>query len=225
MRIGKTLTVAACAVLVLVGGAWAKGALDAGLYTEYQPETSELQYTVCGTVGDSTGCFGGGVLQPFEQVCAVLEGAPKTKGNVMTRAVYVMDKRHSSSNPALLYVYTRTDTFSADGDTVETALNKTITLDFDGGQKTSCQLAGNDVQVFAGVVGEANYDVIDKKKLTAMPSGESLPLISFKADDRGYISANFGGTGEYVIFDPKGIGRNGGPGVEYISGTHNGLTF
>ena len=47
--------------------------LDAHLYTTYASGGTFISFVVCGYVG-SSGCFGGGTLDPFEQACAVLEG-------------------------------------------------------------------------------------------------------------------------------------------------------
>src|ERR1700754_2603034 len=84
-----TLAAAGLLSLALVQGAQAK-ALDAGLFTQYEGSNgTQMIYDVCGSVGDTSGCYGGDILQPFEHACAVIEGAAETDGNVMTRDIYV----------------------------------------------------------------------------------------------------------------------------------------
>jgi hypothetical protein len=118
---GKLAVLAAAAVALAGSTTWAASdALDAGLYASYQARADGkfISFSVCGRLPNTFGCYGGGNLTSFESGCAVLEGAPHTKGNVVTRAIYVLDRRVSDSDPVTLFVYTRTDTITDSLDTV-----------------------------------------------------------------------------------------------------------
>ena len=114
MHIRVPLTMAALLALAFTGTAEAKKVLlDAGLFAQYTASATGVQFTICGHTAQSSGCYGGGSMSPpFEQACAVLEGTPKQKGDKVTRDLYVLDKRTSKTDPAMLYVYTRVDTIT-----------------------------------------------------------------------------------------------------------------
>ena len=102
--------------------------LDVGLFTTYSGGGTSISYVVCGSLPQSSGCYGSGTLSPFEQACAVLEGKAKQKNNVVTRAIYVLDRRTSPSAAITLSVYTRTDTISASSDSIQVSLTKQVSL-------------------------------------------------------------------------------------------------
>jgi hypothetical protein len=200
-----------------------KAALDAHLYATYSPDGppgTGYELSVCGAVGDTQGCYGSGFLTPpFEQACALLEGTPKTVGNVMTRDIYVLDKRNSKTAAVQLYVYTRTDTFGANSDTVDVELTKQIALAVVGGKKAGCAMAANDAAVYAGTTASANVAVIDKKTLTATSfQGQGL-LLALTADERGGIAVD--SEQGFGIIPYDGVGGQGGGGQAYLVGTRN----
>src|SRR5262249_12091986 len=120
MHIRVPLATAALLACAWSGAAGAKPALDATLFAEYTASATGVQFTVCGATLNTSGCYGGGAMSPpFEQACAVLEGTPKTKNNVVRRDIYVLDKRTSKTDPAMLYIYTRSDTITDSSDTVQ----------------------------------------------------------------------------------------------------------
>src|SRR5258708_952687 len=118
MKVFASMLAATACALAMQPALAAK--LDAGLYTNYS-FVSGGQYvifSVCGTLSGTEGCVGSGDLAN-DRACAVIEGKSKQVGNVITRYVYVFDKRNSSSNPALVNVFERTDTINGPSDTVQ----------------------------------------------------------------------------------------------------------
>ena len=80
---------------------------DSTLYTTYTIYSNNSQFTVdwsvCGSTQQSEGCYASGSLGPFVAVGAMLEGDPRVNGDVVTRAIYVVDS--GSANNVLLYIY------------------------------------------------------------------------------------------------------------------------
>ncbi len=178
-----------------------KAAPDDGLYTTFQVQNDLVRYSVCGTLPGSHGCYDGGDLTPFEQACAVLQGSPKTKRNVVTRGLYVLDKRTSKTAPVLLYVYTRTDTLTDTFDTVKVTLIDTINLGITGGSSSHCSMAADKDYIFAGTDADGDAIRISKKDFTlfaftGVSEGGSVENIT--TDGRGYFSLKFGGGTDIV---------------------------
>ncbi len=206
------------------GAAWAhKVALDAGLFTTYSAGATSVNFVVCGSLPESEGCYGSGSLSPFEQVCAVLEGTPKQKGDVVTRAIYVLDKRTSKKSPITLTVFTRTDTIT-DGsfDTIQVTQTKQIPLGITGGAKAKCSMAANDAFVYAATDADTNAVAVDKTAFTVSPIGgfsPPEPVTSITADERGYVALHFQ-DGFYVL-GPDGSDQEDGGGPADMVGTRN----
>lgn len=225
MRNARFAAVMATAVLALAASgdralAGKKAPLDAGLFADYAAsDGTSVNFTICGATQNSSGCYGGASMSPFERACAVLGGTPKQKGDVVTRAIYVLDKRNSAKSPVTLSVYTRTDTISDSYDSVQVSLTKQIELDVKGGPKSHCFMAANDSFVYAGTDADAQIAVIDKTALSASPLAGSATLVSITADERGYVAVVF--QGEFDVFNPAGIGEVGGGGQAYQVETRN----
>ncbi len=221
MHIRLPLAMAALLALAFTGTAEAKKvALDAGLIAQYNASATGVQFTVCGSTQDSSGCYGGGSMSaPFEQACAVLEGTPKQKKTVVTRDIYVLDKRTSKTDPVMLYVYTRADTISDSYDSVSVTLKQQIALPTTGGVKSNCYMVANDSFVYAGTDASGTIGVVDKKALTANPLNGGGNLSSLTADARGYIAMDFGGS--FAIFDPNGGNVESGGGTGYVVQTRS----
>jgi hypothetical protein len=227
MRAHLLAAAAAAIVFSCAGTAQAKkAALDQTLYSMYSPDGppgTGLDLTVCGAVGNTMGCYGGGFLEPFEHECAILEGAAKTKENIVTRSIYVLDERSSKNDPAILYVYTRTDAFSENGDSINVSLNKQVTLDLHGGSKAKCFMAASDTTIYAGTSVSGKVSIIDKKSLAATTGADGGLVTAITADDRGNVAIDSeSGFGVIPYWNPSaGIG---GGGVNYLSNTRNALT-
>lgn len=222
MRIRVPLATAALLCCAWSGAAEAKKvALDAGLFAEYTASATDVEFTICGQTQQSSGCYGGGSMSPpFEQACAVLEGTPKQKGNVVTRAIYVLDKRTSKTDPVTLYVYTRTDTITDSFDTVNVTLKTQIPMSgVTGGSKSKCFMAAGDSFLYAGTDASLQAGVVDKAALTVSPLSGSGTLTAITADERGYIAVDF--QGEFGIADPQGGFVQSGGGHEDVVSTRN----
>jgi hypothetical protein len=209
------LAVSAAACLALAGiGSTASAdttrggsTLDSTLFATYtaQPDGASVQFTVCGSLPGSDGCYGSETLGPFEHACAVMEGVEKTKGDVVSRAIYVLDKRATKKAPLQLYVYERTDTINGAYDTVHVSLTKQVSLGITGGPSSRCTMAGNPGYVFAGTDASNAAAVIDKTTLAASESGGFGTLVSVTADDHGFVAVHFA-DGFYIA----GGGEEGG---------------
>jgi hypothetical protein len=144
---------------------------------------------VCGRLPNTFGCYGGGNLTSFESGCAVLEGAPHTKGNVVTRGIYVLDRRVSDSDPVTLFVYTRTDTITDSFDTVFVGLERQVPLGITGGKHAKCRMAGNHSFVYAGTDLIEFAVSVNKSDFTVTQVG-GANTTSITADQRGYVAVN-----------------------------------
>ena len=205
MRIGVPLAIAA--VLYCAWSSTAEAgmaALDSGLFSMYQyaDDQSSIAVTICGNVGDSGGCFGGGTLGPFERACALLEGTPHTKGDVVTRALYVLDARKSSTAPIVLYVYVRTDKIDPPFDDINFTLKKQLPLGITGGIKSRCSMAANEGFVYAGTDASSAV-AINKIHFTIAPASNG-PVSAITADSRGYVAIV--SPSETGIVAPDGTG-------------------
>jgi hypothetical protein len=225
-RIVAATILAGTAALCLCGPqAFAKGKIDSGLFGAFSAATdgSSISMLVCGSLPGSEGCYGSGTMSPFEHACALLEGKPKYKpidsGEIVTRPIYVLDKRSSTSAPAILYVYTRTDTITQDTyDSISLNLDTQVALSFNGGgNKAKCSMAANDVAVYAGT-DTGGASTVDKKTL-AVNTLAGPGLVSITADERGFVAVNT--TCCNAIFTPaNGEIQSGGGNWDMIN-DHN----
>lgn len=112
-------------------------AIDAGLYTSYffNNGFETVNWVACGSTQESEGCYSSGSLGPFGNVGALLEGTPKTKGNTVTRDLYIVDVGTGTGVTSInLYVYTKVDTITSSYDSVTVSLTKTVSLPLVGAQ-------------------------------------------------------------------------------------------
>lgn len=201
-------------------------ALDANLFATYTVSPTSVQFDVCGSTADSEGCFGGGTMAPFQHACAVLEGTPHTKGDIVSRDVYVLDRRSSKTAPVTLYVYRRTDTITASYDSVQVTLAQTVPLSILGGPGAQCSMAANNSYIYAGTSVDTSAVAISKTDFSFNSVGGFSPPATIKsitADDRGYVSIEFNG-GFYLVNPTGGGEEDGGGGAEEVN-TRNGLKF
>ncbi|HEY6578159.1 MAG TPA: hypothetical protein VIY09_02455 [Rhizomicrobium sp.] len=222
----KTTLLAAAAFALAGNQAWAAGpaALDQGLFATFQNYKTSIEFSVCGATGGSEGCYGSADLDPpFDYACGVLQGKPKTKGDTMTRAVYVLDRRTSTTADMVLYVYERKDVIQNSDDSVSATLKATVDLGITGGPGADCMLVGNDDYVYAGTNANASVATVDKRNnevghLAAHSTSDTL--VSITADDRGYVAVNF--TDEFYVVDPHGNDEEDGGGNAALINQRNG---
>lgn len=224
----KRLTLTA-ALFAAAGGQVLAGeppALDNGLFAEFANFKTEVYFEVCGHSGGSEGCFGGAYMNPpFDYACGVLQGNPKTHGDTMTRAIYVLDKRTSTTDDMQLYVYERKDVIANGSDSVSATLKTTIDLGFTGGSGAHCMLAGNVDYVYAATDANASIGIVSKHNNVLERRSEgrapATGVASIVADDRGYISLNYNDNTFYIV-DPHGNPQIEGGGNYGLINQRNG---
>ena len=218
--------------------------IDAAVYTKYNTDIahSMVNWTVCGSLGGSPGCYGSGSLGPFGQIGALLEGEPATNRNLntVTRAIYVLDyKSGPNQNAVVLYVYTKVDTISADSDTVTITLSQTITLPLVGDFPAQTSMAANKRFLFIGTDLSPNAVQVDKSNFTVTTiTGFTPPINVFAitADPYGYVTLSFGSfstpsTG-FIVISPNGSAAEDEAGSQFMLntsqavkvGNHAGIT-
>lgn len=216
--------VAAASIAFAVGSGDAvakKQMLDAGLFTTYsgQQGGTVISYVVCGSLAQTSGCYGSGQLTSLEAACAVLEGKPSQKGNVITRAIYVLDKRTSKAAPITINVYTRTDTISDTYDSVAVSLTKQVSLGITGGPKSHCSMAANDAYVYAATDVDTVAAGMDKSTYAVSQLGGFSPpanIVSITADDRGYVALHF--NEGFYVYNPQGqLEEDGGGDADMVN--------
>jgi hypothetical protein len=156
--------------------------IDATLFTTYGLYGQYVSWIVCGYTQATGGCYSSGELGPFVTVGALLEGDPFTKGDTVTRAIYVLDTGGSS---VLLYVYKKQDTVTSEDDTVNVTLIKTVTLPLTGGSNASCSMAANKELLFIGTDQSTQAAEVKKSDLSVAQIGgfsEPLPVTAITAD-------------------------------------------
>jgi hypothetical protein len=200
---------------------------DSTLYTTYTIYSGSDQFTVdwtvCGSTQQSEGCYASGSLGPFVAVGAMLEGNPRINGDVVTRAIYVVDS--GSANNVLLYVYKKVDTVTTESDTVTVTLIHTISLPLTGGSSARCSMAANANYLFIGTDQSAQGVEVRKSTLgvTKLP-GFSPPMnvVSISADQYGYVAvtqANSSGESAFSLFGLSGGEEEDGGGSDFVLGT------
>jgi len=201
-----------------------KAPLDQNLIANYTIDPTSVQFIVCGGVANTDGCFGSAGMNPFEQACAVLEGETSKNGDVLTRAIYVLDKRTSKDDPMILYVYSRQDTITDTNDAVSVSLVATVPLGITGGKRAKCFMAGNSVAVYAGSDADTTAAILNKGAFTVTTVGDFGPqhLHGIDADDRGWVSLHF--ESAFTSYNPNGVPEFEGGGIVEFVGTKNAVT-
>jgi hypothetical protein len=152
-----------------------------------------------------------------------MEGKPQQKGNVITRNIYVFDKRRSTDSPALVNVYARTDTITDSDDTVEVKLQARLQIGVPGAPKAKCFMAGSDSVLYVGTDVSTTATAIRPAELGISHIQGYGNIKSITADGRGYVSVSYPDLLCY-IFDPAGdIVADGG--CDYkMADTRNAFT-
>ena len=213
------LTVAAASIFCTLGTiALAKKSLpDANIYSIYDTGNvgSYLDIDVCDEVSGACTLVFGNV---FDHVCGVLETPPKTKNNIMTRDIFVLDKRTNTTDPMTVTVLQRQDDGTSGQDNVTVKTIKTITLDITAGPTANCKMVENLTGVYLGTDLSAHSIVIDKKKLLAIQSNLGATTV-LSADANGYLTIS--DSGGFAIIDPSGREISEGGGRENVAGTQS----
>ena len=227
LRICTWAAVAAALVCGTAGSASAhRATLDAGLSTLYSgpDDSSAVDIMVCGQLQQGGGCFAFTQLTGFQSACALVEGTPSQHGDVVTRDIYILDRRTTAGDPLQLFVYTRTDTISATSDTVSITLVNQISLGIRGAPKAKCWLAANDNFLYAASNRDRPAVAIAKGTLAVTTVGKFSPaehVRAITADDRGYVTVAFD-TASFE-FDQSGAQISFGGDHQVLANTHNSI--
>lgn len=202
----KTAAAAAAMLLSVAGPAAAKsGHLDDNLYTDYSMGPEFVSLISCGQLVNAHGCFGGSdISPPFEQACAVVEDPPVYKKNKVMRTIYILDSRNSSKDPMLLYIYARTDTITANDDTVDVEYQQRIFLGNTGGFGSKCRMVNSPNFVYVGTNKSKTAIQFNKSNQTMVNIGKAGGVVSITADNRGYVAVTSGDGGEVDEYAPDG---------------------
>jgi hypothetical protein len=224
---------AAVAVLGLCVSAQNAGAgtppIDSTLFATYNfsAGATSVQFVVCGSLPGSEGCYGSGTLAPIGGACGVLENSPKTKGGVVTRDIYVLDRGATKNDTLMLDVFQRKDTISGSNDSIQVTFLKSVSLGIVGGPNAKCTMAGNETAVYAGTDQDGTVVSVDKSTFIHLlvprmaRFAKSTSVLSLTADSYGYIAVSTP-EGFYVV-DPQGGGEEDGGGSAYMVNTLQGF--
>ena len=207
---------------------------DSTLYTSYYagPGYQSIGWVVCGSTQQSSGCFSSGSLGPFGRAGALIEGNQSVQGNIVSRAIYVVDiASGSSGNGVTLYVYKKTDTVTASYDAATTTLIKTVVLPLIGGHTAICSMAANNGYLFIGTDQSSEAVRVQKSNLSLTQFGGFSPPInvtSITADRYGYVAVTFGsfttGNSGNIEFGPNGQSVGDGGGAWFMLNTVTGFS-
>lgn len=210
---------------------------DENIYTQFTFDTSDqstvfqsLSYIVCGNTAQSGGCFASGSIGPVGRIGAVIEGAPGTQGNTVTRDVYIVDMAGGSAGTGvILDVYQKADTIEATTVVSTVKFLKSVSLPLVGGPGVACYLAGNGAFLYVGTSASTKAVQVHKGGLTLQSTGEFTPALNvtgITVNDYGYVSVNFGGPGfgtGFYQFAPNGQLSSLGGGNDFLLSTSLGL--
>jgi hypothetical protein len=200
--------------------------LDATLFTGYTlfNDYSGVSFFVCGSVPGSEGCYGSGTLGPFKHIGSMLEGGPRTVGNVVSRNIYVVDVAGGTSGTdVVLYRYLLTNTVSPPYDAVAYKLLKQVTLPLIGGAKARCSMAANALYLFIGTDQSPAAVRVTKNGLAMQPvGGSSGNVASITTDANGFVIVN--GGGGFTAFGPNGQPEEDGGGDWFTVPTNQGIS-
>ncbi|SRR5579883_36649 len=209
-------------LLIVAGQAFAASP-DSTLFTQYDLwKNGRMLWTVCGSTEHTGGCYASGFIGPFVTVGSMIEGSPSVNGNVVTRAIYVVD---SGTTVPKLYVYKKTDTVTPDDDQVTFTLTETITLPYlVGGQDAKTFIAANENFLFIGTSLSPYGVAVNKKDFTTKALGgfgSDEKVASISANSYGYVSETF--ADGFYLYGPNGEPEGDGGGASYLTGTTQGI--
>jgi hypothetical protein len=201
--------------------------IDSGLYTTYTTDNAKttLYWTVCGSIGTGTGCYGFGSLGTFGQIGSIVEGGKSynlSKGTV-TRYLYVIDQAYGSGlDGVALYAYKRVDTITSSYDTTTFTLEKTVSLPLTGGSSALTLVGANSKYLVIGTsltavpveVAKSNYAITSLTIISQIP-------VSITADNYGYVTVT--SASEFFVVGPNGTLQEDGGGSPFTVNTLLGV--
>ena len=204
-------------------------AIDSTLSTTYSLlGSTKIDWSVCGSVGETSGCYGAGTIGPFGKIGPMIEGNPASnlaKGTV-TRNIYVLDTAAGSSGTGVeLYIYKKVDTITADTDTITVTLFKTVNLPLTGGATTIAYLAANKNFLFIGTNQDYFAIRVQKNNLALQQYGEvsgPATVSAITADPYGFVTVTWvtpDGSNAFLVFNPDGLEEEDGGGAPFMLNT------
>jgi hypothetical protein len=223
MKLGASL-LAASSLLLMQSLAFA-AKLDGGIYLRYNlyPDATTVYWMVCGQLVGGDGCYAHGELSNLERPCAVMEGKSKQKGNVVTRYVYVFDKRSSTKKPGLVNVYLRQDTITDDYVSTDIPLVQQIDSGISGSPTANCFMAGSDSNVYVGTDASQVVARLRSSDLKISAIHGYSDVQSMTADQRGWVAITFFNSSS-LLYDPNGTIQGEGGGLYQLSNARNAFT-
>jgi hypothetical protein len=189
--------------------------IDSGLYTTYQTYNNgaSVDWVVCGSVADSSGCYDSGELGPFGKIGSMVEGSKHynlSEGTV-TRYLYLVDQEYGSAeNGVALYAYKRVDTITSTFVTTKFTLEKTLSLSLTGGSTAVVYMGANGGYLVIGTSLSFVPVEVAKKNYAVTSLGIiDQPPASITADNYGYIVVT-SAEGFFVIGPDGSLQEDGG---------------
>ena len=227
MNIRQVLAASVMLVMLSKAAPLHAAALDSTLFTTYDTQSpyTGVGFSVCGSLPQSEGCYGGGSMGPFGLIGAMIEGNPvqNRKKSTVTRYIYVLDVAYGSGgNDVALYVYKRVDTITPSDDSVMLSLMNTVNLPLSGGSGTIAYMAANSNFLFIGTSQNGMVAIVKKSNLAITEYGNAaVPLDSITADQYGYVTVEAGSSEfpQFQVFDLKGDFLEDGGGTAFMLST------
>jgi hypothetical protein len=224
------LVVTASLMLLILSGAAPlhASAIDSTLFTTYTlpgSKDTSINWTVCGSLPGTSGCYGAGTLGPFGRVGAMIEGSPaqNRKLGTVTRYIYVLDVGYGSGgNEVALYVYKKVDVISGGDDSVSTSLFKTVTLPLTGGPPTIASMGANAKFLYVGTNQDQLAVQVQKSDFAITQFSQvSGPynVTSITADLYGFVTVTWGDGAGFYVLSPTGEGQVDGGGAAFMLNT------
>jgi hypothetical protein len=201
---------------------------DGTLYTLYSNVmSSQVNWVTCGSLPQSSGCYGSGHLGTFTNACAVVQSVPAALNlNTVVRYIYVLDSGSGASGMSL-FAFKRTDTVSQSQDTINITQVASVPLPaLVGGLGVSCTLAQNPTYVFAGTNQSTTAVGINKSSYAVGNAGLFTGSVTaITADSYGYviIDQNQNGSHGNTVYGPDGALQSDGGGAYYMINPINGV--
>jgi len=239
MEVGLTgflASAAAVAGLLMSAGPVRAAPLDQNITTSYTALGTSITWQTAGEYNVPP--QSSGTLGPFNRACAIVEGKPVTKGDAMSRSVYVLDAGNGSANSVRLHVYTRTDKITSSGGVttdVETIVpHRSVVLSLTSAAGAACYMAANDTSVFVSSNANNQASIIDKKTfaestIQSYAAQNDGPVSQITASETGIVLVTFGtgATAGWAEFNNDSQYLAAGINFDFtiLAGTGNATTF
>jgi hypothetical protein len=205
---------------------------DSGVATTYtlSSDLTSVSWVTCGSLPNASGCFQAGtLLGVFGAVGALLESSPVTKGNAITRHIYVLDTASGiTKDVVLLHDFKRVDTVLTTGISTAISPERTVYLPLVGGAGARASMAAGGAYLYAGTNLSRNFFQIKKSSLVATsnagPGSDNVTAIT--ANSYGWVTVTQGsnsGQPSFIVIGPNGSSQEIGGGAQFLLDTMNAV--